>query len=104
MPYNLVICSQAQTTQHSRRLIRTGGPVLAAFLIGAVGMVFGAVVGCAVMGPWMCAGLGADSGSNMYQATCVAASLCSSYVGGSINFVAVSQVCTGLYEDWPTDL
>ena len=62
--------------------------MLAAFLIGAVGMMLGAVVGCAVMGPWI-GGLGSAGG---HQATCVAASLCSSYVGGSINFVAVSKV------------
>ena len=61
---------------------------MAAFLIGGVGMVMGAVVGCALVGPWMCGG----GVAGMYQASCVAASLCSSYVGGSIDFVAVSQV------------
>ena len=72
------------------RLFRTGGPVLIAFLVGAVGMILGAVAGCTLMGPWMCGNTVGAGG--LHQASCIAASLCSSYVGGSINFVAVSQV------------
>lgn len=63
------------------RLMQSGGPVLLSFLIGAVGMVLGALLG------WLL--LRSHLGP---QAGCIAASLCSSYVGGSINFVAVSQV------------
>ena len=77
---------------HACRLVRTGGPVLAAFLIGACGMVLGAVAGCALLGQL----LGAGWAGAPQQASAVAASLCSSYVGGSINFVAVSQVWTSM--------
>ena len=51
-------------------------------------MVLGAVAGCALLGQL----LGAGWAGAPQQASAVAASLCSSYVGGSINFVAVSQV------------
>lgn len=71
----------ALITMHGCRLMKSGGPVLLSFLIGAVGMVLGALLGWLLLrnhlGP---------------QAGCIAAALCSSYVGGSINFVAVSQV------------
>ena len=65
------------------KLIETGGSVLGAFLIGAVGMVCGAVVGWKVVL------------QGMEHSSAIAASLCSSYVGGSINFVAVAS-CTKL--------
>ena len=92
MPF-LLTGNSAATHSHRHRLIHAGGPVLTAFLVGAIGMVLGAVVGCAILGPWLG---GAGSVGGHYQATCVAASLCASYVGGSINFVAVSQVRGGM--------
>ncbi|KAG2427968.1 hypothetical protein HXX76_011955 [Chlamydomonas incerta] len=62
------------------RLIRDGGPLLMSFLLGAVGMVAGAAVGAlALRGPLEAAGGGK-----------VAACLCASYVGGSVNFAAVA--------------
>ncbi|GAX78081.1 hypothetical protein CEUSTIGMA_g5523.t1 [Chlamydomonas eustigma] len=64
------------------RLFRSGGPVLAAFLLGAVGMVVGAVAGYTILKFLI----------GSHQASSIAACLCASYVGGSINFVAVSQV------------
>ncbi|KAG1670355.1 hypothetical protein FOA52_000115 [Chlamydomonas sp. UWO 241] len=59
---------------------RNGGQLLTAFLIGAAGMMAGAIVGWALL-----------KGALGPQAGCIAASLCSSYIGGSINFVAVSS-------------
>jgi hypothetical protein len=64
------------------RLIRDGGPLLLSFLVGALGMVAGAAVGAlALRGPLEAAGGGK-----------VAACLCASYVGGSVNFAAVAAV------------
>ncbi|PNW82795.1 hypothetical protein CHLRE_06g294550v5 [Chlamydomonas reinhardtii] len=62
------------------RLVRDGGPLLLSFLVGALGMVAGAAVGAlALRGPLEAAGGGK-----------VAACLCASYVGGSVNFAAVA--------------
>jgi uncharacterized membrane protein len=65
------------------QLVAAGGPTLVAFLVGAVGMTVGAVVAWALvhplMQPWP------DSGK-------IAACLCASYVGGSVNFAAVAKV------------
>lgn len=60
------------------KLIDTGGPILGAFVIGAIGMIAGAVIG------WKLVLQGID------HSHAIAASLCSSYVGGSINFVSVA--------------
>ena len=64
-----------------RRLTTTGGPTLIAFLCGAVGMVAGAILGWALLRNQ----LGPEGGRVM-------GALCASYVGGSINFCAVSSV------------
>jgi hypothetical protein len=63
-------------------LFQSGGPLLISFLIGAVGMVLGALSGWFLLKQQ----LGPQAGG-------IAAALCASYVGGSINFVAVAQVC-----------
>ncbi|KAJ9507891.1 hypothetical protein QJQ45_021235 [Haematococcus lacustris] len=64
------------------QLMRTGGPLLLAFLVGAVGMVMGAVAGLK-----LCQGLGLLGPHGPQLAAC----LCASYVGGSVNFAAVAQ-------------
>ncbi len=67
-----------------RRLLTEGGPTLAAFLVGALGMAAGAVAGWVLLrealgpGGWK-----------------LAACLCASYVGGSVNFAAVAAVGGG---------
>lgn len=71
-----------------RRLLTEGGPTLAAFLVGALGMAAGAVAGWALLrealgpGGWK-----------------LAACLCASYVGGSVNFAAVAAVGCGAGAD-----
>eukprot|EP00798_Chlamydomonas_sp_ICE-L_P015845 gene15845-21972_t len=61
------------------KLASTGGATMAAFLVGSVGMMLGAVIG------WWAFRhqLGPEGGK-------LAAALCSSYVGGSVNFCAVA--------------
>ncbi|KXZ52225.1 hypothetical protein GPECTOR_10g856 [Gonium pectorale] len=63
-----------------QRLASDGGPVLAGFALGAVGMVLGALAGWALLRE----PLGA-------QGAKLAACLCASYVGGSVNFAAVAM-------------
>lgn len=63
-----------------RRLLSSAGPTLVAFVIGAIGTVVGTTVAFWLVGPRL--------GPDGYK---VAASLCASYIGGSVNFAAVSQ-------------
>ena len=63
-----------------RDAARTSGPALAAFAVGAVGSVLGTAVAYATVGP----ALGPDAWR-------VAACLCTSYVGGSLNYAATAQ-------------
>ena len=56
------------------------GPVLRAFVVGAVGSVLGAVVAFAVVGAGM--------GEHAWR---LASCLCASYVGGSLNYAATAQ-------------
>ena len=63
-----------------RDAARTSGPALAAFAVGAIGSIVGTVVAFALVG----AALGPDSWR-------VAACLCASYVGGSLNYAATAQ-------------
>ena len=63
-----------------RDAARTSGPALAAFAVGAIGSIAGTVVAFALVG----ASLGPDSWR-------VAACLCASYVGGSLNYAATAQ-------------
>ena len=63
-----------------RDAARTSGPALAAFAVGAVGSVLGTAVAYATVGP----ALGPDAWR-------VAACLCASYVGGSLNYAATAQ-------------
>ena len=63
-----------------RDAARTSGPALAAFAVGAIGSIVGTVVAFALVG----ASLGPDSWR-------VAACLCASYVGGSLNYAATAQ-------------
>ncbi|GIL77797.1 hypothetical protein Vretifemale_7292, partial [Volvox reticuliferus] len=62
-----------------RNLASNGGPVLAAFAIGALGMVTGALVGW-----WLLREQLGPVGTKLV------ACLCASYVGGSVNFAAVA--------------
>eukprot|EP00955_Chlamydomonas_euryale_P067239 359793-Chlamydomonas_euryale.AAC.11 len=62
------------------QLLSSGGQLLTSFLMGAIGMMAGAMAGWALLKTHM----GPEAG-------CIAASLCASYIGGSINFVAVSN-------------
>lgn len=62
-------------------LLKTAGQSIVAFFNGAVGTVAGTFVAYMLLGK--CLG---PEGSNL------AAALCASYIGGSINFAAVSQV------------
>ncbi|EFJ52788.1 hypothetical protein VOLCADRAFT_102761 [Volvox carteri f. nagariensis] len=64
---------------HLTRLASDGGPVLAGFAVGAVGMVLGALAGC-----WLLREALGPLGSKL------AACLCGSYVGGSVNFAALA--------------
>lgn len=64
-----------------RSLVRDGGPTMAGFFVGAVGMVVGALVGYALVGK----ALGAEG----WRVVCC---LCASYIGGSMNFGAVAAV------------
>ena len=63
-----------------RDAARTSGPALAAFAVGAVGSVLGTAVAYATVGR----ALGPDAWR-------VAACLCASYVGGSLNYAATAQ-------------
>ena len=63
-----------------RDAARTSGPALAAFVVGAIGSIVGTVVAYALVG----ASLRPDSWR-------VAACLCASYVGGSLNYAATAQ-------------
>jgi len=63
-----------------RDAARTSGPALAAFAVGAIGSIAGTVVAFALVG----ASLGPDAWR-------VAACLCASYVGGSLNYAATAQ-------------
>ena len=63
-----------------RDAARTSGPALAAFAVGAIGSIVGTVVAYALVG----SSLGPDSWR-------VAACLCASYVGGSLNYAATAQ-------------
>ena len=63
-----------------RDAARTSGPALAAFAVGAIGSIIGTVVAFALVG----ASLGPDAWR-------VAACLCASYVGGSLNYAATAQ-------------
>ncbi|KAL4457787.1 hypothetical protein ABPG75_012652 [Micractinium tetrahymenae] len=62
------------------QLLGSAGPTLAAFVVGAVGTLAGTLVAFWLVGPR----LGPDGWK-------VAASLCASYIGGAVNFAAVSQ-------------
>ncbi|EFN58797.1 hypothetical protein CHLNCDRAFT_140584 [Chlorella variabilis] len=62
------------------QLLSSAGPTLVAFVIGAIGTVVGTTVAFWLVGPRL--------GPDGYK---VAASLCASYIGGSVNFAAVSQ-------------
>ena len=64
-----------------RQLLGSAGPTLAAFLVGAVGSLFGTVLAYAA--------LNSRLGPEGWK---VAAALCASYIGGSVNFAAVAQV------------
>jgi len=63
-----------------RDAARTSGPALAAFAVSAIGSIVGTVVAYALVG----ASLGPDAWR-------VAACLCASYVGGSLNYAATAQ-------------
>ena len=63
-----------------RDAARTSGPALAAFAVGAIGSIVGTIVAFALVG----SSLGPDSWR-------VAACLCASYVGGSLNYAATAQ-------------
>ena len=63
-----------------RDAARTSGPALAAFAVGAVGSILGTAVAYATVGH----SLGPDAWR-------VAACLCASYVGGSLNYAATAQ-------------
>ena len=63
-----------------RDAARTSGPALAAFAVGALGSVLGTAVAYGTVGP----ALGPDAWR-------VAACLCASYVGGSLNYAATAQ-------------
>ena len=63
-----------------RDAARTSGPALAAFAVGAIGSIVGTVVAYALVG----SSLGPDAWR-------VAACLCASYVGGSLNYAATAQ-------------
>ncbi|GLI63052.1 hypothetical protein VaNZ11_005767, partial [Volvox africanus] len=62
-----------------RNLVSNGGPVLAAFAVGAVGMVVGALAGW-----WLLREALGPVGAKLVPC------LCASYVGGSVNFAAVA--------------
>lgn len=62
-------------------LASQGAQTLAAFLVGAAGMVAGAAAAYWLLSSWM----GPHGGK-------LAACLCATYVGGSVNFVAVAKV------------
>ncbi|HOZ46507.1 MAG TPA: DUF819 family protein [Candidatus Hydrogenedentes bacterium] len=62
-----------------RRILRQSGPLLVAFVIGAIGTVLGAVVAYHLVP------LG-DEGWKM------TASFCATYIGGSLNYVACAEV------------
>jgi uncharacterized membrane protein len=55
--------------------------VLLSFLLGALGMLAGALLSWQLVGHWM-----------GHQGAQLAACLCASYIGGSINFAAVAKV------------
>jgi uncharacterized membrane protein len=65
----------------SCRLASEGGPTLAAFLLGSLGVFLGALMGWQLLGHQ----LGCEGPK-------LAAALCASYVGGSVNFAAVAKV------------
>lgn len=62
------------------RLLSSAGATLAAFAVGALGTVLGTIVAYSLIGPQL--------GPEGWK---VAAALCASYIGGSLNFAAVSQ-------------
>ena len=62
------------------RLLSSAGTTLAAFAVGALGTVLGTIVAYSLIGPQL--------GPEGWK---VAAALCASYIGGSLNFAAVSQ-------------
>jgi hypothetical protein len=64
----------------SCRLLSSAGATLAAFVVGAFGTVLGTIVAYSLIGPQL--------GPEGWK---VAAALCASYIGGSLNFAAVSQ-------------
>jgi uncharacterized membrane protein len=70
----------------SSRLASVGGASVAAFAVGAVGMVMGALVAYRLLHGVM----GAEGNK-------LAACLCASYIGGSANFAAVAQVSEPRY-------
>ena len=63
-----------------RDAARTSGPALAAFAVGAIGSIAGTVVAFALVG--------SSLGPDFWR---VAACLCASYVGGSLNYAATAQ-------------
>ncbi|KAL3135658.1 hypothetical protein ABBQ38_006137 [Trebouxia sp. C0009 RCD-2024] len=63
-----------------RQLLNAASSTFGAFIIGAAGSVAGTVVAWQILGPR----LGPDGWK-------VASALCASYIGGSVNFAAVSQ-------------
>ena len=63
-----------------RDAARTSGPALAAFAVGAIGSIVGTVVAFALVG--------SSLGPDFWR---VAACLCASYVGGSLNYAATAQ-------------
>ncbi|PSC71603.1 hypothetical protein C2E20_5130 [Micractinium conductrix] len=65
------------------QLVGSAGPTMVAFFVGAVGTLLGTVVAYALVGRQ----LGPDGWK-------VAAALCASYIGGALNFAAVSQALT----------
>jgi uncharacterized membrane protein len=67
-----------------RRLATTAAPAALAFLVGAAGMVLGALVAWQLVAPLM--------GHNGPK---LASCLCASYIGGSVNFAAVAKVRGG---------
>eukprot|EP00854_Cymbomonas_tetramitiformis_P011653 gene11652-13763_t len=64
-----------------RHLVRDAGVTLMAFAFGALGTVLGTVVGWAITGPGL---LGPEGWK-------VAAALCASYIGGSVNFASTAK-------------
>ena len=62
-----------------------------AFAVATLGSLAGTLVAWAATSRWLAGG-----GAELAGARAVAAALCASYVGGSLNFAAVIQVCTSM--------